>query len=133
MPGFDHTFTTHRGDDILGGFMLCQYLGASMTIHMAGDDPRWCSKDLLWITFDYAFVQLGLRKLIAPVRSDNYAALALDLRAGWHIETIIRDVYDTAHMFVLTMTPDTCPWLKLKPRNWVRGQHHGQAERAGNS
>lgn len=116
--GWDHSFSTHEDDRILGGFALVGYLGASMTIHMASDDTRWFSRELAWLTFHYAFVQLGCRKLIAPVRSDNYLAMSLNLRAGWQIETAIRDVFPNAHLMILSMTQDTCPWLDYKPRQW---------------
>jgi hypothetical protein len=118
-PGWDHSFSSHRDGEILGGFVVCKYLGASATMHMAGLDPGWCSRELLWLAFDYSFNQLGLGKLIAPVRSDNYYGLSIDLRAGWRVEGLIRDVYPGAtHMFILTMTKDSCPWLDYKPRQW---------------
>lgn len=123
-PGWDHSFSSHREDgSIRGGFALCTYLGNSMTMHMAGDDPGWCSRDLLWMAFDYPFNQLGVGKLIAPVRSDNYMALALDLRAGWCMETVVRDVYAPGvHLMVLTMIRDTCPWLAIRPHGWHSGR-----------
>jgi RimJ/RimL family protein N-acetyltransferase len=117
----DHSISNWRDGKIAGGFVLSDYTGASMTVHMAGDDEHWCSRDLLWMVFHYAFVQLGCRKLIAPVRSNNYAALAIDLRGGWRIEAIVRDAYPDAHMFLLTMDREHCPWLKIKPKGWIYG------------
>ena len=118
-PGWDHSLMSVRDGRRLGGFALCHYLGASMTVHMAGDDPRWCSRDLLWMVMHYAFVQLGCRKLVAPVRSTNHPALAQDLRAGFRVEATIRDAYPDAHMLLLTMTKDTCPWLRLRPSGYI--------------
>ena len=120
--GWDHALTNvDAGGRRLGGFALCHYLGASMTVHMAGADPRWCSRDLLWMTFHYAFVQLALTKLIAPVPSTNHPALAQDLRAGWQMEAVIRDATPDGHLMLLTMTRDTCPWLKLRPKGYKAG------------
>jgi hypothetical protein len=117
--GFDHSFTTHDGDRVLGGFVLSTYMGDSMTIHMAAEDPHWCSRDLLWMVFHYAFEQAGCRKLFAPVRSDNYHALSENFRAGWHLEAVLRDAYtDGVHLMILEMTKDECPWLDYKPRAW---------------
>lgn len=117
-PGRDHSFASFRDGEILGGFVLCEYYGASMSIHMAGDDPQWCSRELLWMAFHYAFVQLGCRKLFAPVKSTNYHAIELNLRAGWHLEAVIKDVYIDAHMMVLSMTKEACPWLDYAPTQW---------------
>lgn len=122
MEGVDSSISTHDEDgSIRGGFVFCGYLGASMTCHMAGNDEKWCSKDLLWMAFHYAFKQLNVRKLIAPVASNNYHALAIDLRGGWQLETIIKDAYPDAHMFILTMTRDTCPWLGIIPQQYFPG------------
>jgi hypothetical protein len=122
MEERDSSITTHDDEgNIRGGFAFCDYLGASMTVHMAGNDEKWCSKDLLWMAFHYAFVQLGVRKLIAPVASNNYHALAIDLRGGWKLETVIEDAYPDAHMMVLTMTRASCPWLRIIPENYGSG------------
>jgi hypothetical protein len=124
-PERDHSFTTWRNGEIAGGFVLADYTGASMTVHCAGDDKGWCSRDLLWMVFHYAFEQLGLAKLIATVRSNNYAALAVDLRAGWQLEAVVRDVFPDAHMMILTMEKETCPWLKVRPKGWMPGNDNG--------
>ena len=122
LEGVDSSISTHDDEGkIRGGFAFCDYLGASMTVHMAGNDEKWCSKDLLWMAFHYAFVQLNVRKLIAPVASNNYHALAIDLRGGWQLETVIEDAYPDAHMMVLTMTRDTCPWLGIIPQQYFPG------------
>lgn len=122
MEGRDSSITTHNEDGMIrGGFAFCDYLGASMTVHMAGGDEKWCSKDLLWMAFHYVFVQLGCRKIIAPVASNNYHALSIDLRGGWKLEGIIRDAYPDAHMMLLTMTRDTCPWLGIIPQQHFPG------------
>jgi hypothetical protein len=120
-PGHDHSFTTHRDGEILGGFVLCDYFGNSITVHMAGEDKFWCSRDLLWFVFDYGFNHCKCNKMLAPVRSDNTVALALDTRAGWQVEAVLKDIYAPGtHMVVLAMTKDACPWLNHQPRVLVR-------------
>jgi hypothetical protein len=124
-PGHDNSFTTHRDGEILGGFVLCDYIGGSLTVHMAGDDKRWCSKELLWLVFHYAFEQVGCTKMIAPLPSNDPKVLAMDMRAGWQLETAVTDVYGPGiHMMVLTMTKDECPWLKYTPRYWRPGREN---------
>jgi hypothetical protein len=99
-PELDHSFAVHVDNDdgqILGGFALCQYLGASITIHVAGTmGKRWLTRKLLW--------------------------LSMDFRAGWNLEAVIHNAYDDGvHMMVLTTTKDKCPWLNYKPRKWRSG------------
>lgn len=120
-PGFDHAFVSYRDGARAGGFALCGYLGAAMSVHMAGRDPRWCSRDLLWMVFDYAFNQLGLRKLVAPVASTNTIALEQDLRAGFRLEARIRDAYPDGDLLLLTMTRENCRWLNIRPQSYKSG------------
>ena len=118
----DHSIATfNECGEILGGFALMGYTTTTMVVHMAGRDPRWCSRDLLWMLFDYAFVQLRLRKVLATVSTGNPHAIALDLRAGFRIEAIVRDVYDDGHMLILAMDAARCRWLKMKSNNYCRG------------
>jgi hypothetical protein len=84
---------------------------------MAGEDRFWCSRDLLWLVFDYGFNHCKVGKMLAPVRSDNTVALALDTRAGWQVEAVLKDIYAPGtHMVILAMTKDACPWLNHQPR-----------------
>lgn len=119
VPRTDHSFATHRDGQILGGFVVGSYFGRSMTVHMAGEDKHWCSRELLWLIFEYAFNQNNCHKMVTPVRSDNALALSLDLRAGWQLETAIDDLYEPGvHMMILTMTREQCRWLNYRPRQF---------------
>jgi hypothetical protein len=118
-PGYDHSFTTHRDGVLLGGFVVCSYLGNSVTVHMAGEDKHWCSRNLLWAVFNYTFDQLGCYKALAPLRSDHHRIIAMDMRAGWGLEAVVRDAYAPGvHMLIMGMTRATCPWLKYSPKSW---------------
>lgn len=118
-PGLDHSFTTHDGDRIVGGIVVCAYFGNSMAAHMAGEDKHWFSRELAWLVFDYAFNQVGCHKMVAGIRSDNHRAIAIDIRGGWRYETVIKDLYEPGvDMVVLGMTPATCPWLNYKPKRF---------------
>lgn len=120
-PECDHSIANYRSGELVGGFAITAFLGVSATIHMAGDDPHWCSRDLMWMTFHYCFEQLGLRKVLALVRSNNYVAMSEDLRAGYTVETIITDVFPDAHLVVLSMRREDCRWLRIRPKLYREG------------
>lgn len=109
--GWDHSFSAHRDGILLGGFATVAYFGNAMTIHMAGRDKSWFSRDLAALAFGYVFHQLGCTKLLAPVRSDNFRSLSLCRRSGWQPDAVIRGVFPSADMVILSMTKETCPWL----------------------
>lgn len=120
-PETDHSIASFRGGRIVGGFALTGFLGAAICVHMAGDDEHWCSRDMMWMLFHYIFVQLGLRKAVAMVRSNNYLALSQDLRAGYRLEAVVENVFPDAHMMVLTMERHECRWLNITPRAYRAG------------
>ncbi len=121
-PGMDHSLSNHRDGQILGGFVLSGYLGASIAVHTAGAVRDWCSRDLMWMVFHYAFRQLKCSKMIAPVASDNHHALLLDLRAGFHLEAVIKDALAPGrHLMLLTMGLEDCRWLRIIPQSYLPG------------
>ena len=117
-----HSIAMHRNGCIAGGFVVGDYLGASVAVHMAGDGARWCSRELMWMVFHYAFRQLGCSKVLAPVASDNWRALELDLRAGFRLEAIVRDALAPGrHLMVLSMGLADCRWLDYTPQQYFPG------------
>lgn len=100
---------------LMGGAVFTNYTHASITAHMAGFDPTWINRPLLWCVFNYVFDQLHVKKLFGQVPASNERALALDLKLGFRIEHRVKDVYEDGDMLVLAMYRDDCKWLRLKP------------------
>lgn len=126
-PECEHSIASYEvtpeGERFLGGFVINHYLGASLAVHDGSDDPRWCSRELLTMLFHYIFVQLGCHRAYAPVASDNYAALSMNLRAGWRLEYVLKDAMSPGrHCMLLSMEPGTCPWLRLKMKHYRSGE-----------
>lgn len=121
-PDVDHSICSYRSGKFLGGFVLSGYLGNSIAVHDGADDVRWCSRDMMWMLFHYIFVQLRCHKAYAPVASDNYHALDLNLRAGWRLEYVLRDaVSPGVHAMILAMSPVHCRWLMVAPQQYLPG------------
>jgi hypothetical protein len=114
----DHCVSRHDHDGTpLGGVVFTGYLHASIIMHMAGVETNWASRDFLWMVYDYAFNQLGVRKCIGLVASDNSRALSIDLRMGFRVEAKLTEVTaDGGDMLILTLTKADCKWLKVQPR-----------------
>jgi len=115
----DHCIGVHWHGRMKGGVVFSGYVGAAIMVHMAGDESNWATRDFLWMVFDYAFNQLGVRKLLGTVAATNTRALAIDLRMGFHIEARLRDVLpDGGDLLVLVMDRADAKWLRVKPRNY---------------
>lgn len=128
----DHSFAVFDDGKFLGGFVCCEYLGNSIAIHDGAVAKNWCSRELLWALFDYVFRQLKCQKVYAPVPSDNYHALEMDLRGGWKLDTVLIDALAPGrHLMILSMVATECRWLRHRPRRSasptvVEGLHSGR-------
>jgi hypothetical protein len=123
----DHSIAVHRpmGNDmrVCGGVVYTGYLGASIMLHMAGNETNWATPDFLWMVYDYAFNQLGVRKLIGLVPADNVRALSIDLRMGFRIEAKLAEMMPGGEdLLILSMVKSECKWLRIKPRYYSRNQ-----------
>ena len=116
-PAVDIAISRTEEGVLLGGVIYNGYTGASINIHMAGFTPRWASRDMLWICFDYPFNQLGCKKIFAQIPAQNTRAVKIDLKLGFTFEVLIKDVFVGDDLVVLSMTREDCRWLDLKPRN----------------
>jgi RimJ/RimL family protein N-acetyltransferase len=108
-----------------GGIIIQNYNKASIYLHMAGFDGRWINTDMLWITFDYPFNQLKVRKILCPIPSKNTRSLAINLRLGFKIEARIADVFPDDDMILTSIVRENCRWLDIKPKGIQRRYSDG--------
>lgn len=116
-PYSDVCIARVEDDELWGGVTYTGYTGTSMGIHVAGFRSDWINKDMLWVAFDYPFVQLKCSKLFGQVPASNRKALEFDLKLGFIEEARVKDVFPDGDLLVLAMKREDCRWLKLKPRS----------------
>jgi L-amino acid N-acyltransferase YncA len=120
----DQCIALHRDGHIRGGVVYTGFLGASIMLHMAGSEDNWATRDFLWMVFDYAFNQLGVRKLIGLVASRNTRAISVDLRLGFRLEGRLTEMLPDSDedLLILTMLKRDCKWLNLVPKHYRSNQ-----------
>lgn len=107
---------TEEGD-LRGGVILQAYTGASICAHMAGFDPHWANRDLLFAVFYYVFETCGCGSIFAQVPTYEETALAVDKKLGFKEEARIPDVFPGGDgLVVLRMRKEDCRWLAVRPR-----------------
>ena len=84
----------------------------SIKMHVALSTPKCVTRRAIQAVFEYPFCQLGVKKVLATVNSENASALTFDLRLGFTVEAVIKDVYERGDMYILSMTQDQCRWLR---------------------
>jgi hypothetical protein len=120
---------TMRGETCLGGVVFEHYTGEGGSVigHLVGIDKHWITKDFLYCSFDFVFNVMKVRKAIGHVKSRMHDVLAMDMRLGFQIETVIKDVYPDDHCVIVSMTREQCRWLDPKYRPaWMEGTLDGQ-------
>ena len=90
-------------------------------MHVAGIQPHWINRTLLWVCFDYPFNQLHVKKVFGPVPSYNKTALEFDKHLGFEEETVIEGVYPEGNLVLLSMTREKCRFLDMPPRALTKG------------
>lgn len=127
-PGRDHTIARERNGKILGGVIYSDFTGASVCMHVAGFDPKWINRDMLWVCFHYPFVQLGVSKIFAKVEATNAQALEFDRKLGFNVEARIPGVFSSGDLVILSMCRPACRWLRLQPRLLVANRHEQEVQ-----
>ena len=103
--------------EILAGIWFENYNGANMMMHVAAKpDSRWMSKELLWYTFYYPFIECGCKRVTGLVAESNTAAREFDERLGFRLEARLKDAAPDGDLLVYAMFRDECRWLGLRDR-----------------
>ncbi len=103
--------------ELLGGSIFTNYTGKSITVHVASFARNWINRNLLFATFAYPFLQLGVTKLIGQVDSRNDKAVNFNNVMGFTLEATIKDVFPGGDMLIMSMYKDACRHIHIKPRN----------------
>jgi len=102
---------------IVGGAVYQAFTHESIGMHVAGFEPRWLNRDLMWVGYHYPFVQLGVQRLFSQVPEDNLASQRLLLHAGWEPVVRVEGVYKGGvACLLMKMERAACRFLDWKPR-----------------
>lgn len=99
------------GDIILGGFLFEDFSGRSIVIHVAIEHPHVPLRRMMAAAAGYAYNQLGVHKVIAPVASTNEKSVRFTLRAGFKPEAIIKDAVVGGDILIFSMTAEQCGYV----------------------
>lgn len=99
-------------DQIVCGVLYEGFTGRSVMAHIACDGPM--TKKFLWAIFDYPFNQLGVEKIIAPIKESNAAARKLVERLGMREETRLKDTHPEGDLLFYAIRRHECRWIGAK-------------------
>lgn len=117
-------FARVRDDVLMGGVVFSNYTGESIAIHSGSFDPHWINRDMLYVTFDYPFNQLGVKRIFGQVPEDNTHAQEFNLKVGFKYVARIEGVFrHNIACMVMCLERADCRFLKVRPRGIVSNLH----------
>ena len=82
----------------------------SVHLHIAIEGQA--NKHIRWYAFHYPFIELNVKKIIAPIQSNNLKCIKFALNAGFICEHIMKNAGSNSDLWLLTMTKEQCRFLK---------------------
>lgn len=108
-----------KNGNLVGGVIYDNYNGASVCMHVAGDNKYWMTRTFLAYAFWYPFVQLKVNKVLAITGSKN-PALSFHKNIGFIEECRITGAHQDGALVILTMSRHQCRFLELRYNGKVR-------------
>ena len=99
-----------RDGEILAVCGYDDYTGSSIRSHIAVERVN---REFLRFIFAYPFEQLGVKKMIAPVHSQNDKCIVFCRKLGFVTEAVIKDLFPDGDVLFLTLTKDRCRMLSI--------------------
>ena len=98
-----------KESELVAGVWYEDYNKKSVTCHIAITGRL--TKQYLGIIFDYPFVQLGVDKIICPIKSDNDKSIRLVKNMGFEEQARLLDVFPSGDLLFFVMSKDKCRFL----------------------
>jgi len=99
------------GGQIVGGCVYECFNGRAVQMHVAGDGGHWMTMDFLRAVLQYPFLQLGVKKIIAPIDADNAQARKFVEHVGFIPEATIVDGGKRGNLILYTLARQECRYL----------------------
>jgi len=116
-PHRDISICRIRDELRLGGVIFSHFTGESISMHSASWDPHWINRDMLWVTFDYPFNQLGVQRIFGQVPEDNRHAQEFNTKVGFKEVARIEGVFrGPLACVVMCLERQDCRFLNVQPR-----------------
>lgn len=95
---------------LTAGVLYCEWNGANVVVHMAGEG-NFLTRKYLYTIFDYPFNQLKVKRVTLPIASSNKKAIRFVKHLGFELEATLQDAHPSGDLLLFKMTRDECRWL----------------------
>lgn len=118
LPPRSASIARVRNGTLMGGAVYYNKFGdSSISAHIAGNHPRWLTRDMLFVLFDYPFNQLQVNRIFGFVAEDNPHAIQFNLKLGFRFASEIPGMFaNETTCVVMRMDRDNCRFLDVRPK-----------------
>lgn len=104
---------------LLGGAVYENWTGAggSVLAHISGFAQNWINRDMLFVMFDYPFVQLDCKQAFGQVAAKNTHSIEFNKKMGWEEVIRLEGVFPDDDMILMRLRRENCRFLGIKPRS----------------
>jgi RimJ/RimL family protein N-acetyltransferase len=113
IPDFGTYIGLERDGKIVAVAGFDTYYGESIQTHIAIEGR--VNREFLWFINYYPFEQLGVKKVIAPIRSNNEKSIRFAKHLGFEIEARIKHVYPDADLLFFSALNKNTKYDKVQP------------------
>ena len=111
--------------------IFSNYTTESIAIHMAGWNPHWINRDMLFVTFDYPFNQLGVKRIFGYVPETTFTLYVSMRSSASRIVARIEGMFPhNVACCLMKLEREDCRFLGVRPRN-IFGQTATRRPRRG--
>ena len=101
--------------EMIAGVVYDYFNGRNICMHVAAvEGKRWMTREFLWYSFYYAFVELGVDRITGLVPESNMAARRFDEHLGFTLETRLKDAHPEGDVLVYKMMKQDCRFLERR-------------------
>jgi hypothetical protein len=110
-------------DDVrLGGVIYSNFNSWSVFMHTASWTPHWINRKLIWVSINYPFIQLGVKRIFGMVPGDNVRARKFNEHLGFRYVNSIEGVYKgDVPRLVMRLDREDCRFLTMEPPGGIDG------------
>jgi RimJ/RimL family protein N-acetyltransferase len=100
-----------KDGELVAGVLYEDYTKANIVCHIAGNDG-WATRGFLGLIFNYPFEQLGVKRITAPVHSNNEKSILLMTRLGFTLEAVLAQAIPEGDLLIYRMFKSECRFLE---------------------
>jgi len=103
-----------KDGNLVAVIAFCNFVNNSCAMHIGTVGENWMDRNLLWACFDYPFIKLEKKVILATMEASNDEAIKLNRHLGFQDKALIEDAHENGDLLLMTMRKEDCKWLNLQ-------------------